>query len=173
MSALPKESTAMSEAEYLAFERASKSKHEYLAGGVYAMSGASRKHNLICSYTIAALINALGDKPCQVYPSDMRVKVPEADLYTYPDISIVYGEPRFADSEFDTLLNPLVLIEVLSPSTEAFDRGKKFEAYRRLPSLRECLLISQERPFMISTGKSVSRRIPPLRNLRGNKTPRR
>ena len=145
MSALP-QPTSMTETEYLVFERTSDEKHEYLNGEIYAMSGASRAHNLISSYTTAALINSLGDSPCQVYPADMRVKVEASRLYTYPDISIVCGEPQLVDDEFDTLLNPQVIIEVLSPSTEKYDRGEKFQHYRQLPSLREYLLISQDHP---------------------------
>lgn len=158
MSALPNEPMTMTEAEYLAFERASEVKHEYIGGKVHAvgeahtmgkvhaMTGASRAHNLICSYTTAALINALGDKLCQVYPADMRVMVEATRLYTYPDISVVCGEAQIADETFDTLLNPALIIEVLSPSTENYDRGKKFRDYRKLPSLREYLLISQTEP---------------------------
>lgn len=142
MSALPHHVKRMSVAEYLAFERANEGKHDYVDGEVFAMTGASQTHNLICSYTIAALINKLGDKPCQVYPSDMRLKV-SATRYSYPDISVVSGEPEFLDDTFDTLLNPILLIEVLSPSTENYDRTDKFRQYRKLDSLQEYLLIAQ------------------------------
>ncbi|MAS36854.1 MAG: hypothetical protein CL610_22810 [Anaerolineaceae bacterium] len=146
MSALPRESTHMTEVEYLAFERASEIKHEFLDGQVYAMTGASRAHNLISLYTAANLINQLKGRPCEVYPSDMRLKVQASGLYTYPDVTVVCGEPQFADGEFDTLLNPTLLIEVLSPSTESYDRGKKFQQYRQLESLQEYILIAQDSP---------------------------
>ena len=115
MSALP--NAPMTEAEYLVFERESELKHEYLNGHVYAMSGASRIHNLICTNIVGALHPQLRDKPCEIYQSDMRINVSATGLYTYPDIAIVCGEPRFAEDEFDTLLNPTLIIEVLSPST--------------------------------------------------------
>lgn len=134
----------MTEAEYLAFERASDIRHEYLDGHVYAMTGASRAHNLISTYTAASLINQLRGRPCEVYASDMRVRVSATGLYTYPDVTVVCGNPQFADSALDTLLNPVLVIEVLSPSTESYDRGKKFQHYRQLESLREYVLISQD-----------------------------
>ena len=143
MCAIP-ESLRMTEPEYLEFERENESKHEYFCGEVFAMARASANHTLICSYVASALIVALGDKPCAVYQNDMRVKVSATGLFTYPDVSVVCGDPQFADDIFDTLLNPIVLIEVLSPSTEAHDRGKKFQDYRQIPSLQEYLLISQD-----------------------------
>ena len=136
----------MSEQDYLAFERASEIKHEYFAGEIFAMSGASRAHNLICANTISILANHLREKPCELYPSDMRVRVSATGLYTYPDISVVCGKPQFADDRFDTLVNPTLLVEVLSPSTERYDRGRKFQDYRLLPSLQEYLLIAQDAP---------------------------
>ncbi len=144
MSALAHE--IMTEAEYLSFERASEQKHEFLNGHIYAMSGASRAHNLITNYTSATLINQLQGRPCEVYPGDMRIKVEATGLYTYPDISIVCGEVQLADNEFDTLLNPGLIIEVLSPSTESYDRGKKFHHYQQLESLQEYVLIAQDNP---------------------------
>ena len=145
--ALPDSSTSMTEAEYLEFERQSDVKHNYRRGQVFevfAMTGASRKHNLICSYTLNALINALGDGDCEVYPSGMRVKAESMRSFTYPDISVVCGEAQFLDGTFDTLLNPVLIVEVLSPSTERFDRSEKFQDYRRISSLKEYVLISQE-----------------------------
>ncbi len=144
MAALPQ--PTMTEAEYLAFERASEFKHEFLDGQIYAMTGASRAHNLICSYTLVTLGNQLRDRPCEIYPSDMRVKVAATGLHTYPDISVVCGDAQLADDSFDTLLNPVLIIEVLSPSTERYDRGKKFQHYRQLDSLREYVLIAQDSP---------------------------
>jgi Uma2 family endonuclease len=136
----------MTESEYLAFERESEVKHQLIDGEVFAMAGASWAHNMICAYTTAALINQLGDKPCAVSPSDLRVKVETTRLYTYPDIRVVCGEPAFTDDHQDTLANPTLIIEVLSPSTELYDRGKKFQDYRKLASLREYILISQDSP---------------------------
>jgi Uma2 family endonuclease len=138
--------TRMTEEEYLAFERASDIKHEYLNGEIFAMSGASENHNLICLYTGAALASALRGKPCRAYPSDMRVKA--GRLYTYPDLLIVCGQSQLADDKIDTLLNPVVIIEVLSPSTEIYDRGKKFQHYREIESLREYILVSQDNPHV-------------------------
>lgn len=129
--------------EYLAFERASEEKHEYYAGEVFAMSGASRRHNLIITNTIISLGSQLAARPCEVYPSDMRVKVSTLK-YTYPDVSVVCGDPLFMDGTFDTLLNPTVIIEVLSDSTEDYDRGKKFKHYMGIASLREYVLIAQD-----------------------------
>lgn len=129
--------------EYLAFERASDEKHEYYAGEIFATSGASRRHNIIVINAGTTLNAQLAERPCEVYPSDMRVKV-SAIKYTYPDVCVVCGEPQFADSEFDTLLNPTVLIEVLSDSTEDYDRGKKFKHYMGISSLQEYVLIAQD-----------------------------
>lgn len=143
MSALP-QSTRMTEAEYLAYERDSEAKHELIDGEIFAMTGASREHNLISGAAYAGLFTQLKGKGCELYPSDMRVKIVPWRMYTYPDLSLVCGEPKFADHEFDTLLNPVLLIEVLSPSTERYDRGRKFQAYRSIPSLKEYLLIAQD-----------------------------
>jgi Uma2 family endonuclease len=134
----------MTPEEYLLIERQSEGKNEYYAGEVFAMTGASREHNLIVTNVITILNTQLRERRCEVYPSDMRVKVPKTSLYTYPDVVVVCGEPEFDDEYADTLLDPTVIIEVLSPSTEAYDRGKKFEHYRQLESLREYLLIAQD-----------------------------
>ena len=131
--------------EYLARERKALTKSEYRDGRMHAMPGASRKHNLITANTLVELHIQLRNRICEVYPSDMRVKVSSAGLYTYPDVIVVCDEPRFEDSHFDTLLNPTVLIEVLSPSTAAYDRGEKFASYQKLDSLREYVLVSQDR----------------------------
>jgi Uma2 family endonuclease len=132
-------------AEYLALERASDFKSEYINGERRPMTGASRKHNLIAGNIYASLHLQLRKSKCEIYPSDMRVKIEATGLMTYPDISIVCGEPRFDDSYKDTLLNPTVVIEVLSPSTAAYDRGEKSENYRQIPSLQAYLLVSQDR----------------------------
>jgi Uma2 family endonuclease len=134
----------LSAQEYLHRERSGDAKHEYLAGDVFAMAGGSEEHNLIVGNTLASLHAQLRRRPCRVYPSDMRVKVEQTGLYTYPDITVVCGQPQFEDEHRDTLMNPTVIIEVLSPSTERYDRGKKFQNYRTIASLQEYLLISQD-----------------------------
>ena len=131
--------------EYLALERKSETRNEYYNGEIVAMAGASREHNLTVANLLRDIGNQLEDRPCESYPSDMRVFIEATGLYTYPDVSVVCGEPRFQDREVDTLLNPTVIVEVLSPSTEAYDRGDKFRHYRRIDSLREFVLISQDR----------------------------
>jgi Uma2 family endonuclease len=131
-------------ADYLAAERISAEKSEYINGHVYAMAGASRVHNLIVGNTFAELRAQLRGRTCEAYVNDMRVKVERTGMYTYPDVIGLCEEPRFEDENVDTLLNPAVIIEVLSPSTERYDRGEKFAHYRRLESLREYILIAQD-----------------------------
>jgi len=131
--------------EYLALDRAAETKSEYYSGEVFAMKGATEEHNLVVGNLVRELGNRLRQSPCKVYPSDMRVQVPTG-LYTYPDVSIVCAQPAFLGDRRDTLLNPIVLIEVLSGSTEAYDRGLKFEHYGAIPSLHEYLLVSTVRP---------------------------
>jgi len=133
----------ISEDEYLEQERVSSMKYEYFQGEVFAMAGASRKHNLIVSNVITSLVTQLRKKPCRVYPSDLRLKISETGLYTYPDVMVVCGEEIFSDDKEDMLLNPDVIIEVLSESTEQYDRTTKFNHYRTLKSLKEYVLISQ------------------------------
>ena len=128
--------------EYLARERAAEQRHELVRGRIVAMAGGTRAHSLIAARLIAALGNALGHRSCEVYTSDMRIKT--ADRYTYADVSVVCGAPEFEDPQQDTLLNPTVLIEVLSPSTEAYDRGEKFASYRTLHSLTDYVLVAQD-----------------------------
>lgn len=130
--------------EYLSLERKAEYKSEYLNGEVFAMTGASRKHNVIASNTIISLGQQLKGKQCEIYPGEMRVKIPSIGLYTYPDITVVCGTPQFDDDYLDTLLNPSVVIEVLSRSTERYDRIAKASYYRTLGSLVEHLLIAQE-----------------------------
>jgi Uma2 family endonuclease len=146
MSAVPK--PFLTPQEYLARERRAETKSEYLRGEMFAMSGASREHNLIAANVSAELRQQLRQRPCEVYPADMRVKVSPTGLYTYPDVTVVCGEPQFEDAEVDTLLNPTVLVEVLSPSTADYDRGGKWTHYRRLASLQEYVLVSQDRPLV-------------------------
>jgi len=144
MSALRK--TLLSPAEYLAIERQAERKSEYFAGEMFTMAGAIEPHNLIVTNVISELRMQLKKRPCKVYPSDMRVKIPASVLYAYPDVVVVCGKPAFEDEVKDTLLNPTVIVEVLSASTEAYDRGKKFEHYSRIPSFCEYLLITQNQP---------------------------
>jgi Uma2 family endonuclease len=131
--------------EYLALDRKAEYKSEYFAGEIFAMSGASEPHNVIVTNLVREISLQFKGRPCKVYSSDMRVKVGETGLYTYPDVVALCKEPQFDDQQKDTLVNPTVLIEVLSPSTEAYDRGNKSMQYRRLASLEEYLLISQDR----------------------------
>ncbi len=131
--------------EYLEIERQAETKSEYFAGEIFAMSGASRTHNLILTNTVISLGTSLKGKNCDVYASDMRVEVNPTGLYTYPDVVIVCGEPQFKDTQEDTLLNPTVIMEVLSKSAASYDRGEKFEHYGSLPSLTDYLLIAQDR----------------------------
>jgi Uma2 family endonuclease len=140
--------TALSASEYLASERGGSRKHEYSRGETFAMAGASRAHNLIVTNLVRELSTALRGQPCEVYPSDMRVRVASADLYTYPDVVVVCSPPEFEDEHSDTLQNPTLLVEVLSDGTEAYDRGKKFEIYRSIPSLSEYVLVSQDEPLI-------------------------
>ena len=135
--------TLISEEEYLEGENLSETKHEYYRGEVFAMAGASRRHNLIVTNIIGELRTQLKGKPCRTYPSDMRLRIDLTGLYTYPGIMVVCGEEQFADENQNTLLNPDVIVEVLSDSTEGYDRGVKFQSCRQLPSLREYVLISQ------------------------------
>jgi Uma2 family endonuclease len=131
--------------EYLALERQAEGKHEYLDGEMFAMSGASRRHNRIVLNVGKGLDSALEERGCDVFVSDMRVLTPDNKFFTYPDVVAVCGEPRFADAEVDTLLNPEVIVEVLSPSTEDYDRGTKFDHYRSISSLTEYVLVAQDR----------------------------
>ena len=131
--------------EYLTWERKQPFKNEYHNGQIIAMSGASRAHNLITMNMANQFYTQLVAQSCEVYPGDMRVRTKPTVSYFYPDVIVVCGEPRFEDDTFDTLLNPVLIVEVLSPSTAAFDRGEKFEHYKQLSSLQEYMLISQNR----------------------------
>lgn len=133
--------------EYLSLERQSETKNEYLNGEIYAMAGASRRHNRINLNVAIALDSQLKARGCDVYTGDMRVRVPAADLYTYPDVTVVCGEPELDDAEVDTLLNPTLIVEVLSRTTESYDRGVKFAYYRTLSSFAEYLVLAQDRLY--------------------------
>jgi Uma2 family endonuclease len=131
--------------EYLEIERKAEFKSEYYKGEMFAMAGAGWEHNMI----VAGVIRVLGQQtlagPCAVAPSDIRIKVAATGLYTYPDAVVVCGEPQFGDNRRDTVLNPSVIVEVLSSSTEAYDRGLKFEQYQTLESLNAYLMIASNR----------------------------
>jgi Uma2 family endonuclease len=131
--------------QYLEIERKAEFKSEYYQGEMFAMSGARLAHIQIVANVMRELGQQLLDRPCQPLSNDMRVCVKPVGLYTYPDIVVVCGEPKFLDDTFDTLLNPTVIIEVLSDSTESYDRDKKFEMYGSLESLAEYVMISSQR----------------------------
>jgi Uma2 family endonuclease len=132
------------ESEYLELERKADFKSEYYNGEIFAMAGASLIHNEIVANLISIFNQFLKDKPCKVYPSDLRLRIEKSGLYTYPDITIVCGKTELLDNKFDTLKNPTILIEVLSDSTEKYDRGQKFSFYREIPSLKEYILVSSK-----------------------------
>jgi Uma2 family endonuclease len=148
--------TYLTPEEYLAIERKAETKSEYFNGEMFplrgsakphdafAVVGSSRKHNLIAGNVFGELRQQLKDRPCEAYTNDMRVKVPATTMYTYPDVVVVCDEPKFDDTYLDTLLNPTLIVEVLSPSTAIFDRIKKFGYYRTIESLSEYLLVAQD-----------------------------
>ena len=150
---LPK--TILTEDEYLAFERAAEERHIYVDGEIFAMAGGSPAHHDICTNVVVSLGRQLGDGPCRVWTQNARVrsgplpKSPKrpAGLYSYPDVIVICDEPKFLDEHEDVLLNPKVIVEALSESTEAFDRGDKLRRYQKYnPTLTDYLLISQDRP---------------------------
>jgi Uma2 family endonuclease len=143
MSTVPKK--LLTEAEYLAIERTADFKSEFYKGEMFAMAGASHQHNEIKDNLVGELCNRLKPHGCRTYSSDQKLKVERTGLYTYPDVIIVCGRPQFDPEASDVLLNPQVILEVLSESTESYDRGKKFPHYQRLPSLKEYVVVSQER----------------------------
>lgn len=135
----------MSEAEYLEFERASETKHEYFRGEVFAMAGASREHNSIAGSIYRHLYDQVRKSGCELFASDMRLKVLATGLFTYPDLSVYCGDLAFTGDKPDTVTNPTIIIEVLSPSTELHDRNTKFLHYQKIPSLQEYVLVSQDK----------------------------
>jgi Uma2 family endonuclease len=134
--------------EYLAKERLADIRSEFYRGEMFAMAGASWEHTLVKDNLAGEAGIKLKDGPCRVLTSDLRVKVSATGLYTYPDVIIVCDEPQFEDSKFDTLLNPRIVAEVLSDSTEKYDRGAKFGHYRQVPSVQEYVLVSQDSPLV-------------------------
>jgi len=131
--------------QYLDLERKADFKSEFCDGFITAMAGASREHNIITGNLYSEIHSQLKERPCEVYMSDMRVRVSLAGLFTYPDVVAVCGEPRFLDDKGDTLVNPTMIVEVLSTSTQSYDRGDKFMHYRRLESLREYVVVAQDK----------------------------
>lgn len=138
--------TVITPQEYLAWERKAKKKSEYHDGVIVGMAGASEEHNTLTFNIVTELGPQLKGKDCRGYAAYMRVSVPQCHKYFYPDISVVCKLPQFEDAELDTLLNPTLLIEVLSPSTEKTDSGEKFDCYRTLDSLKTYILVAQQEP---------------------------
>src|SRR5437660_2569707 len=134
--------------EYLAGERIAACRSEYLDGYVLAMAGGSEAHNVIAGNLVTLLNVHLREEPCRVFPSDMKVHRVHSNRFFYPDVTVVCGDSRFVDDNRDVLLNPILLIEVLSNDTESFDRGEKFKSYLQLDSLREYVLVSQSAPVV-------------------------
>jgi Uma2 family endonuclease len=140
--------TKLTAAEYLAIERKAEYKSEFYDGEMFAMAGASEEHCLAKDNLAREVGYQLKAGPCRVVTSDLRVLVNATGLYAYPDVVIYCDRPQFVDDVFDTLLNPLAIVEVLSPSTENYDRGTKFRHYRQIPSLQEYVLVSQDQPLV-------------------------
>jgi Uma2 family endonuclease len=142
--ALKKESLIYTPEEYLALEELADTKSEYYKGQIFAMSGGSINHNRIGSNVNALLNVGLENTPCEAFNSDLRIYIKAHDLFTYPDVSVLCGEPAFYNNRTDSITNPVVIVEVLSPSTKDYDRGQKFEFYRSLPSLQDYVVIHQD-----------------------------
>ncbi len=142
MASLP--STPLTEEQYLRIEREAETKSEFHDGQMFAMAGGSPNHAML-SNRVGALLDRQVPPECRTFNSDLRIKVASAGLYTYADCSVVCGELQYSDHQPDVILNPLLIVEVLSPSTEGYDRGKKFESYRTIPTFREYLLVHQDR----------------------------
>lgn len=138
--------TRLTPDEYLAIERAADRKSEYWNGEMFALAGASERHGAIVANLVGELRAAVKGHPCKVYANDLRLQVAPTGLYTYPDVLVICGPPEFSDDAKDMIRNPKLIVEVLSPSTEDYDRGRKFAHYRTLPSLMEYLVVAQNRP---------------------------
>lgn len=134
--------------EYFALEEAGQVRHEFVDGVAFAMSGGTPSHSLITANLIGTLHRALAESPCRAFNSDLRIAAFESSLYTYPDVAVVCGDYLTDPRNANTVVNPSLLVEVLSPSTEAWDRGGKFERYRQIPSLQEYVLVSQHCPLV-------------------------
>jgi Uma2 family endonuclease len=144
--ALPETSRRLTEDEYLQIERAAEFKNEFFEGEMFAMAGGTLRHSLIATNLARECGNRLKGARCVPFNSDLRIKIAATGLFTYPDLSVICGPPEFVPGTEDTVLNPTVVVEVLSDSTEAYDRGKKFEHYRQIDTLQEYLLVSQKEP---------------------------
>ena len=145
MTAVPK--TKLTVAEYLAIERRAEFKCEFYDGEMFAMAGASFAHNRVTENLSGELYGRLKGGPCQAFSSDLRVRIERTGLYCYPDLVVVCGEPQMAEEDKDTLVNPRVVFEVLSPSTERYDRTTKYRHYQLLPSVQEYVLVAQDEPL--------------------------
>lgn len=168
VAAQPEQPPRMSETEYLRYEADSQTRHEYAAGQVYAMAGAGWNHNLINSNTQTALNNHLAGKPCVVVSSDMRLKVTAKSVsYRYPDTMVICGEPQFAERRTDTILNPTVIVEIVSPSTALTDHNDKLDEYLRIESVQEYVLIAQHEAKVEVYSRQLSGRwlYTPLKGL--------
>src|ERR1043165_9327432 len=143
---LPQKSRRFTESEYLEIERAAQFKSEFFDGEIFAMAGGTLQHSLIATNLAAEFRNLLKNHKCTAYNKDLRVKIEATGLFTYSDLSILCGPLEFAEGTDDTVVNPSLLVEVLSSSTEAYDRGRKFEHYRQIPTLQEYLLVNQNEP---------------------------
>lgn len=146
MASAPIQKSYLTAEEYLVLERQAETKSEYIDGEMVAMSGGTSEHSLVTANLTGELRQRLKQRPCRVYSGDLRVRIPETGDYVYPDVTVVCGEPLFEDGRRDTLLNPILIVEVLSPSTELYDLGRKFDDYQTLESLKEYVLVSQDRP---------------------------
>jgi Uma2 family endonuclease len=131
-------------------EDAAETKHEFFDGEVFAMAGGSKHHSIICVNVMWGLRGAVTDKDCIAFDGNMKLDIPKENAFVYPDGMVVCGEVEFFEDRNDIITNPMLVIEVLSPATQAFDRGKKFKYYRSMPSLQEYVLISQEEPLVES-----------------------
>ena len=140
--------TRLSPEEYLAIERAADRKSDYWNGEMFVLAGASERHGSIVANLVFSLVGALKGRPCKVYANDLRLQVAATGLYTYPDLLVICGPPEFSDEVQDMVRNPRLIVEVLSSSTEDYDRGRKFAHYRTLPSLVEYLVVAQDRPYV-------------------------
>ena len=134
--------------EYLALEEKADHKSEYHDGEIFAMAGASVNHNQICVNLTSTFARLFGQKPCRVFMSDVRLHVQKSGLYTYPDVIVICGKVEYVPNRDDTITNPILIVEVWSDSTQAYDRGEKFAMYRQIPSLQEYVMIDQNRPYI-------------------------
>jgi Uma2 family endonuclease len=136
------------EEEYRRMEENSVEKHEYYKGEILLRAGGSEPHNLISSNTLIEIGSQLRGKDCRAYNSDMRVKVEANGLETYPDVSVVCGDPTFVEDRKDVITNPILIVKVVSPSSEKYDRSQKFELYRAIPTFEHYLIIDQQRVYV-------------------------